>query len=503
MLRDGSLVDPNRLEGRYGRQGAVYLEDPKEPKDQRTETEKDRGRLGYSPFLRRLAGVTQVVSPDLGASQMHSRASHSYKVALLSREIAENIVRRVVIDDDKEVAEVVLQAGGLDLAACETAGLAHDLGHPPFGHAGEHALDDFLRKETTHDGFEGNAQSFRIVAKLDQVNARSNFGLHLTNVTLAAILKYPHARRKPYTDPDNRKFGAYGEDTALLDLVRRNVLGAGVDDIGQQTLEASIMDLADDMSYAIHDLEDFLSSGLIDIRRVRMDIAVALASAGRVNNNGSLKKPGSKADFAKGTSDDAFTNESQKLRKKYAKYFDDAYFADALIDADGMLDDIGDLDDDITGVSIRTNLAGTVEKFFAGLRVSVDAPYASGPHVFLDSAPWHLMQVLKVITRRYLVSTSRMGVLQQAQSKAIENLMTGLVEWISSAPALHEIPVPLRRALNASGVTVPKDPLGQRQTLGPEYYRAISDYICTMSDAEAMTRSRWIMGLDAPGAGHN
>lgn len=123
-LADGSLVAPDRRMSRYER---GVQSRPSEDKDLRTEAERDRGRIAYSPFLRRLAGVTQVTSPDLSSTRMHSRASHTHKVATIAREIAENIVRRASVDSG--VADVIRTAGGLDVTACEAAGLAHDLGH--------------------------------------------------------------------------------------------------------------------------------------------------------------------------------------------------------------------------------------------------------------------------------------------------------------------------------------------------------------------------------------
>lgn len=125
-------------------------------KDDRQESQRDRDRLLYSSAFRRLAGVTQVIAPGEG-HVFHNRLTHSLKVAQIARRLAERILSK-----QSSLAEQL----GVDPDVCEAAALAHDLGHPPFGHVAEKELDRLVVEHGLMDGFEGNAQSFRIVNSL-------------------------------------------------------------------------------------------------------------------------------------------------------------------------------------------------------------------------------------------------------------------------------------------------------------------------------------------------
>lgn len=500
-LADGSVVDPERKSQRHQRGERSEQGD----RDYRTPAERDRGRLGYSEYLRRLAGVTQVVSPELASAQMHSRSSHSHKVAMIAREIADHVVRSLPLNTPW--SEIVAVNGGIDIAACEAAGLAHDIGHPPFGHAGEDALDNYLVSHGVPDGFEGNAQTFRTVIRLDRIKGTSDFGLNLTDVTLAAILKYPYPKKTPYDDPENRKFGAYLDDQERLEQVRASVLNlkAGDNDPGRQTLEASIMDLADDVAYSIHDLEDFLAAGLIDVGLVKQDIAASLGHAGitpELRAEGKFDSADFKAKQSTFVEPPVFVKSSQKHRDRYNPFFNDRDYAAALHDVDNFLQQLGDPDTQDYGMNLRLLLRRFVGGFFAAIELNEVPPYVDGPSVFLASEAWHQMQVLKSITRHYLVSRPRMGSMQRAQTRTIEILMDGLADWICAEPKVHSLPPALLTILELNQVTLPKNPkkLQHRDLLTTEHYRALADYVCTMSDSEALMRSQWLAGTEVPGS---
>jgi dGTPase len=165
-----------------------------------------------------------------------------------------------------EQAQEVERAGGLDPDVVEAAALVHDLGHPPFGHAVEKELDALITGVNVPDGFEGNAQSFRIATKLATRNAKFP-GLNLTRATLNATLKYPWVRET--SGYRRRKWGAYGTERREFDWARELHPSANF----SRSVEAELMDWADDIAYAVHDVEDFYRVGLIPLDRLRTDAA--------------------------------------------------------------------------------------------------------------------------------------------------------------------------------------------------------------------------------------
>lgn len=229
-------------------------------KDPRSSYRLDRDRVLYSGHFARLAEITQVVSPDRGYV-FHNRLTHSLKVAQVARTIAEIFASKY-----SEAAE---RFGGIDADATEAAGLAHDLGHPPFGHIAERELNRLVRQAGVADGFEGNAQSFRIVCRLavsdavarEDDTAVSVFGLNLTRSTLAGLIKYPWAAGENEAKPDN--WGYYAEERDDFEWAREGAR------LQQRTLIAEVMDWADDITYAIHDLLDFYRAGLIPLELIR------------------------------------------------------------------------------------------------------------------------------------------------------------------------------------------------------------------------------------------
>lgn len=237
-------------------------------KDYRTRSECDRDRILYCSAFRRLAYVTQVTAPESGHS-FHSRLSHSLKVAQVGRRNAERLIQLAAAGAITGSAAKTVQS--LDPAAVEASCLAHDLGHPPFGHITEEVLRDCARDYIQDDGiFEGNAQSFRIITRLAQ--RAGGEGLDLTRQTLLGTLKYPwHWRRQ---DPlgsgqRERKWGYYKADAAEYKFARK--YSAGKDEARERpelALEALIMEWADDLTYAVHDVDDFFRAGLIPLHRL-------------------------------------------------------------------------------------------------------------------------------------------------------------------------------------------------------------------------------------------
>ena len=227
---------------------------------------RDRDRILYSTAFRRLSGVTQVASPN-ELAPVHNRLSHSLKVAQVGRALAMTLLRQA--DKQTEIRAALDDIGGLDFDVIEAACLAHDLGHPPFGHIAEETLDELL-VDNAHgsgvpDGYNGNAQTFRIVTRL-AVRDNDQLGLDLTRASLNAILKYPWERDSD--GPRNEKWGAYFTEREDFHWAREHAHPANNSD---QVLEAALMDWADDITYAVHDVEDFYRAGLIPLDRLAKD----------------------------------------------------------------------------------------------------------------------------------------------------------------------------------------------------------------------------------------
>jgi dGTPase len=229
----------------------------------RTEFMRDRARVIHSASLRRLAAKTQVAVPWENDFQ-RTRLSHSLECAQIGRELGESL--------------------GADPDLLDTACLAHDLGHPPFGHNGEEALAEIAQ---SCGGFEGNAQSFRLLTRLEAktVDADGNsIGLNLTRASLDAATKYPWQRA---TNP--RKFGVYDDDVEIYKWMRADAPE------GKRCIEAQIMDWSDDVSYSVHDLEDAIVANQVHVRTFEDDFDAIYESMTKDYGSNATKAEASEA----------------------------------------------------------------------------------------------------------------------------------------------------------------------------------------------------------------
>ncbi|AVG23800.1 dGTP triphosphohydrolase [Pontimonas salivibrio] len=211
---------------------------PESHSSTRGDFQRDRGRIIHSSSFRRLSQKTQVLSPTAGVDFARNRLTHSLEVAQVGREIGGRL--------------------GLDPDVVDGACLAHDLGHPPFGHNGESAIAAWAKDI---GGFEGNAQTFRALTRLESKlfdDSGRPRGLNLTRASLDAASKYPWPRAQAVLEGDGReKFGFYDDDHEVFDWLREGIPDRAV------SLEAQVMDLADDIAYSVHDFEDAIVGGFI------------------------------------------------------------------------------------------------------------------------------------------------------------------------------------------------------------------------------------------------
>lgn len=218
---------------------ARFLDEPAK-RGGRSEFARDRARIIHSYALRRLAAKTQVAVP-WATDFPRTRLSHSLECAQVGREIGAQL--------------------GADPDLMEGACLAHDLGHPPFGHNGEMALNQLAN---SCGGFEGNAQSIRLLIRLEAktvLPTGRSIGLNLTRASLDAATKYPWSR-----DINSEKFGVYEDDLAIFNWYRANA------PTGVTSMEAQIMDWSDDVAYSVHDLEDSLVTGQVKLNTLKDDL---------------------------------------------------------------------------------------------------------------------------------------------------------------------------------------------------------------------------------------
>jgi dGTPase len=406
----------------------------------RSASQRDRDRILYTTALRRLAEITQVTSPT-ERHVPHNRLTHTLKVAQIGRRLAEQLIRQP--GGPERSAEI----GGLDPEVVEAAALAHDLGHPPFGHVAEHELDRLATNARANDGFNGNAQSFRIVTRL-AVRDENMVGLNLTRATLNAILKYPWNRAT--TGVKAGKWGAYHTEDAEFTWARLSLPQ------DQRSLEAELMDWADDVTYAVHDLEDFYRAGLIPLDR--------LAS-----------NPSERSSFLA----DVFRRRKGTLE----------FSEDQLEEAFSEAIDISPLFEPYRGTrrqgaALRVLSSNLISHYASA--VSLAQPGANGSKVEIEDRARKQVTMLKELTWHYVINNPLLASQQFGQREVIRKLFEIYHSATRSADEWRLFPPDYQGDL-------------QEARTDEDRVRVVVDLIASMTEIQASETYRRLMGL-SPGS---
>lgn len=448
-----------RLEGereaaKFDRRERPLAGDPRPP------GRHDRDRLLYSRSLLRLSGVTQVLSPSDEGSLTHNRLTHSIKVAQVARALAEHLLL-----ERHDEHDVIVQLGGLDVDVVEAAAYCHDTGHPPFGHIGEEVLDRYARVSLDlADGYEGNAQAFRIAATLEPRSADWS-GMDLLPATLAAVLKYPWARSEAEdTSSPPPKFGYFTTESGAFTRARSWLPPGYADDA--QSLEAAVMDVADDITYALHDLEDFRSAGL-------MSPIVAAEELFRwVRTHGDSIRAGEER------SDEKERVGRLRARLRGNPRYQAGLFVDAVQSVAGHLTTLSQADNPRWRVSLQTSrrlVSKLITDFIAGVQLNA-TPSRQEPPLQLSADHWHQVQVLKQLTRDFVIARSDVAAVQRGQQFLLEDLLQLVKGWVEHPTDASRVP-PQLRELHASFSA-----------------RGMVDFVASLTDRGAIALRRTLRG---------
>lgn len=494
----------------------------------RSEAHVDIDRVSYAPEFRRLSGVTQVVPPQ-DDYHFHDRLSHSIKVA----QVAASLARQLL-----QTRPDGFPGGGrlkkwVDPDHCYCAGLAHDIGHPPFGHSGEKAIQLLLedrrpRRErearlkelldpngstanltsntaapATVRSFEGNAQSTRIVAALSFRKDADLHGLSLTRRSLAAIAKYPWLRggHPSSITKLEGKWSFYSSESEVLEKLEKEnfiLTQRDVDGVVQRVhrwVEAEIMDWADDITYAVHDLEDFFRAGMLPLERVaaalrqksawqepdapdfdrvvrQADPEVALCLRATVTKLASTR------DQNDGLLDPITSNPWEAIRNNLVDHMPTAPF-------DG-------------GRDAHTRLQSFSSRLIEYLTRAASLRYDSGTkriQLQIDPTAVLVAEFFKSLNRFFVIESPELATMQAGQTTNLESLYLGLKRlaegWLaeSSGKEHRQLPARLREYLSdPPSVEVDSDEWDEWVA------NSVVDYICGLRDVQALELAEQLRG---------
>jgi len=358
----------------------------------------------------------------------HTRLTHSLKVAQIGRRLAQLRIKK----QRKLCGQL-----GVHPEVVEAACLAHDLGHPPFGHRGEDVLNDLVLKNGDKDGYNGNAQALRIVTKL-AVRFDDYDGLNLTRATLAAILKYPWMRGG-ISEPRS-SWSVYSTEQAEFDFARDGTIGEA------KTAEAELMDWADDIAYSVHDLEDFHRCRLIPWHLVFKE--------GNYRDK-LIDHAINKWKDAPSDADNLLRNALERLVQEFLELV----HAVVREPYEGTRDQ---------RQQIRWVTSALIGRYIPAIKLK--QPGGDGVCIEIEQDKHDEVRILKQITRDYIIGTPALVAQQRGHKRIIEQLFDDLKEDISSGSPEY-LPIKFRHIIEV-------------QDVSPA--RAAADCIASLTEGEAM-----------------
>lgn len=489
----------------------------------------DLERIRFSSYFARLSDVTQVVPRSGVGPVMHNRLTHSLKVSAVARVIASQLaghatrhaefLRGERVDDDR-AGEIVTRLGGCDTIVVQAAAHAHDLGHPPFGHLGERVLDRVAREKLgLAEGFEGNAQSFRILTQLDTLG-RDFPGLNLTAAVRAATLKYPWTRTEwigaslseiPVTERprgvgDDVAGGAEKFSAYALDAVEMEEALAAFPHIepGVQTVECAVMDLADDIAYAVHDLDDFTRAGVLQQAAVSGEFRAWLADASAFAD-AELPDLGTRW-LAPGCSLELLW---RRLQLKDGWIADRDAFTAAVQRVSAEIGDSLLAVPYDGGIESERAVSGFTRRWIEHLRTSIvveEHPHVRSGHVRLNQQAWHEVMVLKFVHAHFVLERPELGQPQRGRARIVEGLALGFEDWLNDPADAVRAPRRLVEWIEESaeaGFALRRErpellsgDVSDAGLVRQGRTRAILDYVSSFSDQQAITTYRALSGGD-------
>ncbi|MEU6355990.1 dGTP triphosphohydrolase [Streptomyces sp. NPDC047072] len=419
--------------------------------DPRSPFERDRDRILYSSSFRRLAGITQVAAVR-EHHLLHNRLTHSLKVAQVGRRMAQRLCQ------DRDFAKYIPggKSGFPDIV--ESAGLAHDIGHPPFGHTAETILS---RKMSSYGGFEGNAQTFRALTKL-AVHAHVDYGLDLTRATLNSVLKYPRYLGEEGSESADRdwpfrgrggKWGVYRSEEKDFLFARE-----GEVEPGRRCVAAVLMDWADDVSYVTHDLYDYFRGGLMPLHLLQSECADEFL------------------EFAR----------SRRGNRGYDQ-FDEEAFKREYRELKRLMPDRGWRDTREDRKVLDRFQSELLTFFFNSVSVR---RVGEGWEVCIDKVAEYQVEVIKELTFFYVIRRPSLAMVQRGQQRIVSRLFDDLMEIFakhrdgSHRDPDHPVPELLDDIYN--GMERHEKKSGFTRTHEERCARAVCDYICALTEDQAI-----------------